>query len=286
MSTLTKVFIVLQLVFSIGLAVVVVMAVGSEKETKEKLKEYETGMLAAQAGTGQAINNKSALENQVQTSLEASRKATEDLKTALTQRTQELTQANTRLDVLQGQLTESNSIVSRSQATLSSAQERLTAREKEVEAMRPEFAKLREQNAQLVVANQQLQNSYDLAAKAVKTLQENIAEMKDKPEAATSKASASGTSAAAKILAGTQAPVEINGKVTGLRTDADKVYVTLSLGTRDKVQVDTKFMIYRDNTFVADARVQQVTPAESVAEVTMTAKGQSVQAGDLAKSGS
>jgi len=57
--------------------------------------------------------------------------------------------------------------------------------------------------------------------------------------------------------------------------------VELPLGSRDGISENTPLFIYRGQTgYVADAVVERVTPTASVAVVTKTREGQTVQTGD------
>lgn len=284
MNTLTKVFIVLQLAFSIGLAVVVVMAVGGDKEAKDKIRNENIGKTAAQAAGQGYMNEASASNSRLISALAENTRQIETVKADLAKTQNDLALKQTALDTLQSKEAEAQANLGRVSASLNSATERLAAREKEVETMRPEFAKLREQNAQLTTANQQLQDKYDLADKAIKTLQETIAEMKDKP-AGTTKVSAGTTGAVPQLFAGTPAAIQINGKITDVKNVGGQTMLTLALGTRDHVQQGTRLTVYRDKLYLGDALVQKATADESIALVTLVAKGQEIRATDLVISG-
>ncbi|MEI8198224.1 MAG: hypothetical protein WCI73_20215, partial [Phycisphaerae bacterium] len=270
MNTLTKVFIVLQLAFSIGLAVVVVMAVGGDKDAKDKIHNENIGKNAAVAAFQGAQNEAALSSSRLAQSMSEQAKQIEAIKADLAKTQNDLALKQTALDTLQSEKAEAQANLSRVSASLNSATDRLAAREKEVDTMRPEFAKLREQNAQLTTANQQLQDKYDLADKAIKTLQETIAELKEKP-ADTSKAAAGTAGTVAQLFAGTPAPIQINGKITEVKNIGGQTMLTLALGTRDHVQQGTRLTIYRDKLYLGDALVQKATADESIAMVTLTA---------------
>jgi hypothetical protein len=85
-----------------------------------------------------------------------------------------------------------------------------------------------------------------------------------------------------------QTPAVINGKISDVKPTVGRTLIELPLGTRDGVRKDTRFMIYRGNTYVADAVVVgNPEPDKSVAAVDANSvkAGETVQKGDMVMSG-
>lgn len=285
MSTLTKIFIVLQLVFSIGLAVVVVMTVGTQNNLGQNLRNEVAGRTAAQAAVSKADSQVATAEQQLQN---VQREAAE-VQTRLTRENADLLRqvADRQTSLEKAEATNMAQLAAQNRLTiaLTSLQERLTAREREIDQIRPELARLQQRAAEVERANQQLTNENSLAAKQIRTLQEMLASRPAESTPPRGGASMGAPASVAQMSAGASAPVQINGKITRVQEVSGKTYLSLGLGSRDGVQEGTSFMLYRGNTYLGDATIQKVTADESVAVVTQTAKGQSIRSNDMAISG-
>jgi myosin heavy subunit len=287
LSTLTKTFIVLQLVFAIGLAVMVFMTGNQAVTYRGQLTAAQTKQTAAVAAARevqtQLATQTAAFNQQLSTKDAEISSLHRDLDT----RAGELAQVSSRRDTLEAQVQSLQNDVQRLTTTTSGLKDVVVAKDQELTALRPQVAKLTQQNAELARKNSELSSLQDQSEKAIRTLQENLAQAK-RPAPATSTGSIQNGSAAgssvASLSTGTPTSATINGKVTNVETSNGKTFVNLSLGSRDGVQVNNRFTIYRGNDYVGDAVVQKVAPDQSVAVVTVNRLP--VQTSDLVISGS
>ena len=284
MSILTKVFIVLQLVFSIVVAVMVVMTYGPVQKYKQQIAVEHQARLAATAEIAKSANDRDAtlallekVKADLQTRVDAAQKAAD------TARADAVTKQG-QVDLLQAGVDGSISNVSRLTSTNAAQKDQIATLLTELTAMRADYNRLVPQNAELNRKNSELANQIDAAQKAIRTLQEELATNQAKSEAPKAGAATPGAGAAvAALSAGTPTSIQINGKVQKVEDLNGKTFVTLSLGSRDGVAIGNRFLVYRDNTYVGDVVIQRVTPDQTVGVVTVSKSAP--KASDLVISG-
>ena len=282
MNILTKTFIVLQLVFSIGLAVMIVLTIGEQNEYKSQVAGEHKARVAAVAAAQDASAKLALAETNLNEAKKDRSNDVAKLSADLERRTNDLNSAKTRQDTLEAQLADATANNTRLTNTIAAVRDQLAARDTDLKDLRPQVADFVKKNAELTRAIDQLSNEKELNVKAIKTLQEEIAVMK-RAESAPKTQAAAGGAAVSQLSAGTPTAVQINGKIQKVQDLNGRTFVTLSLGGRDGVQQGNRFTIYRNNEYVGDAVVQRVVPDQAIAEVTVTRKA--VQANDLVISG-
>ncbi len=262
MSTLTKIFIVLQLVFSITLSVFVFLTLGGQQKYKDLVETERSGKIAALASLGMANADVSKLQSQYAELQNAKTKEIADLNLELTRRTSDVNSARVRNDQLEAEKAEATANVQRLSTTIQLQQAAIQVRDTELSAIRPENQKLISQNAELNRKNNEQSQQIDLAEKTIRTLQETLASRPAAPQGSTGAASAT-----VATLSGVPTQAVINGTVTKVQDANGKTYATLSLGSRDGVQSNTRLLVYRGNTYIGDATVVRVTPDQAVAQI-------------------
>lgn len=277
MNILTKLFIVLQLVFAIGLAVMVVLTTGEQNRYKTLVVNESKGRLSALAEAQQTSGKLAVAEQNLNKVSEDRRAEVDGLKRDLERRTNEFNSVKARQDTLEAQLAEATSNNTRLTNTIAAVRDQLATRDTELKDLRPLVTETVKKNAELTRAIDQLSNEKELNLKAIRTLQEELAKRAETPKAQTA------GDTVKQLSAGTPTAVQVNGKIQKVQELNGRTYVTLSLGGRDGVQQGNRFTIYRNNEYVGDAVVQRVVPDQAIAEVTMTRKA--VQANDLVISG-
>lgn len=296
MSTLTKTFIVLTLVFSLALAVLLVLEVG-------RIAPYHEQLVAANAradASTVALATERTHLTALQTQAAQSQSELQDKVTALTQQINGLNTDIARLTIQNGTMEQRNAQLTNANtqqtAVINSMKDQTTELLKEIATIRPQITDLIAKNAELNRVNNELSTQNRFAEQAIRKLQ----------EAVVNAGSNGGAGAAINTTGGqvtqvdntntpasaTNAPARaaINGKVTNIRQAAGRTLIETPLGTTSQVKVGTRFTIYRNTgarpTWVADAVVSNVTDDASVATITDTNPGQTPQAGDLVMSAS
>lgn len=287
MSGLTKIFIVLQLVFSLVVSVLLVLMVAKLEPYKAQVDAAHTGRIAAQTQLA-------AIQQQLSASEAALTLARSDLQTAVTtgnnalmlaqaanaDLTQKLQDATVKAAQAQTQLTSLTNAI----ATL---KDLLSEKDKQLNELTPRVAQLTQQYNEVYRANNELQNQLRGAELTIRKLQEQIA------QAPTGGTTAPGTGAApadsgAQVTSLSAANSQaargpINATVTDINTSAGRTIMEVPLGTRDGVKNGNRFFIYRNNNYLGEAVITTVTPAASVLTVQGTPR-EPIQKGDMVMS--
>ena len=296
MSTLTKTFIVLTLVFSLALAVLLVLEVGKISPYNEELTAAKAQGVSATVALQQQQNLALAKQSELSKSIDQLQKSTADLTqqiNALNIANQGLATEKAGLEARAGLLTSTNT---QSLAVISSMKDQLSELMKENSSIRPQITDLIQKNAELNRVNNELQTQNRFAEQAIRKLQEQIADAGS--NGASGAINQTGNQVTAVAAGGTAAPASpaapetrspVNGRITHIAQAAGRTLIETPLGSSSQVKVGTHFTIYRNNgqraVWVGDAVVSNVTDDASVATVTNTNDGQQPQQGDLVMSG-
>ncbi len=284
MSILTKVFIVLALVFSLALSVFVILTLSQQDKYKLALQNAVVEKVGAQA----LLAKMEADRNNYRDGLDRLRTASLNDASTLQQQIRSL-QNTTATD--EREIATKNNDLNNAQASvtaLTTANQAMTDTlgrlNTELAQLRQDVPVLTQRNAELNRHNNELQTGLDEAQNAIRRLQEELAEAQQpQPQKTpTTGAQAGSSDNGTPTLS---ALVPINGKVERVDSLNGRTFLTLSLGKRDNIQDNFRFTIYRGNSYIGDAVVRKVAVDESVAEVTMLKPGEEVQASDLAISG-
>jgi len=282
LSTLTKIFIVLQLVVSLIISVVLVFGVGRIQNYKADVDAANTQRVAAQASYQKAQNDILVAQAQV---ADATAKATaqvNDLARANNDLTTKNAELASQIGALQARNAQQQNSISQLTSSIDSQNSLLAAKDKELSSLRPDNASLLQKNAELNRVNNELSTQQRFAEQAIRKLQEQLASA---PTTGGAAAPAEGNGAQVASLSAAPGGAQINGKITQVAQSAGHTIIELPLGDRDGVKVNTRFTIYRDTAYVGDAVVQNVFPDSSVAQVTTVKPGDSVKQGDLVMTG-
>ncbi len=282
MSGLTKILIVLQLVFSIALSVVVVMMVSRQESYKSELDNVRAGSVSSAATVAQLNQERTSWErdgNDAMTKLADFKNTAMQTQTAQTTKINSLQSEKEQLAVANAQLASQNR---QSGITINSQAAMISALHAQVEEALPKENKLIAENSGLNRTNAELTTQNHGAEETIRRLQEQIAQLLQQNP------TTGAASAQAQTLdnsTGQQTPVKVNGEITAIEQSAGRTYIETKLGTNDGVKAQTRLAIYRGNSYVGDAVVTTVTQNASVAVVLMVKPGEAVQKSDLVMSG-
>ena len=286
MSGLTKILIVLQLVFSVAVAVLLMLMVSRQQSYKTELDNVRTAHIAALATAGHANSELAALRDELSREQGLSKTSEQSLAAASGAAVAAQAKADTTIQSLQKDLQQKETqLVSLTDTikTLSAQNEHFS---KENQEMTPKLTELVGRNADIARRNNELENAVRSAEQAIRKLQEEITLM-------TAKGGSASASAATANIGNQVLPLNetrsgsgpINGQVTDLQQYAGRTYISTPLGTRDGLKSGSVLAVYRGNTYLGDARVENVTANESVAVMTAIKQGETIQKGDLVMSG-
>lgn len=279
MSALTKMLIVLQLVFALVCSTLLVLMVSKQQDYKVKFDQAQTGNIALNAIGADKDRQIASLTGQLDNANKLLTAANNDARQANSKLTQGLAGADAEKLALGSQVATLQSSVNSLTAANNTQASQVQNLNDELSKTRPQVAALTRQNSEITRALNEKTNSLAAAEQAIIKLQEQLAQNKTPSGAVAPMGSerqiTSLTPAAAAPAAKVNAEVTVVREVTGRPT------IGLQVGTRDGIQANTKLVIYRGNSYIGDAVVQQATPEESVAVVVSTKPGATVQKGDL-----
>jgi len=281
LSTLTKIFIVLQLICSVAVSVILVFGVSRLQNYRQDVDAANARAVAAQASYQKGQNDIQLAQAQA---AEASQKMTAQLND-LSKSNNDLTtkngQLSSQIGALEARNAQQQNSISQLTSSIDSQNSLLAAKDKELSDLRPENASLIQKNAELNRVNNELSTQQRFAEQAIRKLQEQLASNATGPGAA---APAEGNGGQVASLS-SAASGAINAKITQVSQSAGHTLVEMPLGDRDGIKVNTRFTIYRNSGYVGDAVVQKVFPDTSVAQVTVVRPGDTVKQGDLVTTG-
>ncbi len=282
MHVLTKVFVVIAAILSVALSALVIAYAVNTDRVAAAYQEQVSLRVAAESNAMAAA----AVSGTEKTRLASAKEQLERDNATLADRIRTLEADNARLltdkktaeqerDSITAKIAELGETV-KTQAAL------ITSYRDEVTGLRNSELTFRQREIDLNSTLSDRDSQVEVLTQSVRALQEQLAEIKR---------SASGAPAAG-VISGADQPFSytgpvINGRIEAVSTDAatGKVVVKVNVGTNDKVSKNMRFAIVRGTeTFVGHMVIVKPDLKWSVGEVTLTAKGSSVQEGDLIKS--
>jgi hypothetical protein len=289
MNGLTKVLIVLQLVFALVCSVLLVLMVSKQENYKAVTDAARATFqgLQAQVAAEQAKNAGFQTEA-AEASKKASDKNTENLKLQAA-----LTQAQAAADATIQELNIRLASAEAKNRQLTAVSDTLTAsnklKDEELDKLRPMIEKLNREYSQSNQSLSEVTNLLRSAENTIKRLQEQLAQLASN----TTGAAGDGAGAVAPLNAANQittlvsgnsgnaGAAQVNCKINIVESHNGRTFIELPLGTRDGLQLNTRMFVYRNTGFVADAVVQSVTPDQAIAVITDVKAGETVKQGDL-----
>ena len=281
MSTLTKILVVLQLVFSLVIAVVLVFGTGHLENYRNEVDASHTQAVAAQALLAKSQNDVAVANAQVADVNSRMAAATDELKKQNNDLATKLAQTSSERGALEAQNAQELSSISQLSSSNDSQNKLIAAKDTELAQLRPENVSLVQKNAELNRVNNDQSTSNRLAEQAIRKLQEQLAATETGPSKSGAAAPGESSDMGVASLSASPANAQINAKITSIAPSAGHTLIEVPLGTRDGVKVNTALRIYRNSGYVGDAVVQSVFADSSVAQVTIVKPGDSIKVGDL-----
>jgi hypothetical protein len=287
MSTLTKIFIILQLVFSLTLSVMVALWVGSQPKYKEQVEAQARMTMAAQAALAREEYISNARSNavaQLTAALQADQNANKqrllDSANALAAKERETADLNARIN-------EIDATNRQYAATIQSLKDQYTTVSTQLTALQNDNLKQLRRSEELARINESVTTERDALLKSLSKTQEELKavtnlydDVKNHPAAGAGAGSAGGGS----IVDGSVTPLvktTVNAAVTKVDETNGKTSFALPLGKRDGMQNGQRLIISRNNSYIGDAIVVSTNVDALVAQVDILKRGETVHAGDI-----
>ncbi len=284
MNTLTKIFVVLQLVLALVLAVVVVVFAYKQGNYRHAVAVQQKARIAAAAALALAETQNADLQRRLIATEKAATAQAGRLQSQLLALQAKRAADQTRLARLEAQAGQSRTNVALLTNTVHSLNAQVAAATSQLNALRPEVLKYINENAQLNRRIYEVTDDSNIEKKTIQTLQENIAALNHRLRLSAARPTQR-QAALGAALAGVYTPVLVNGRVRHVRHFQGRIYVSTTLGTRDGVRKGTRLVVYQDHRYIGDILVQNVDATESVGVVTLHAPGAVINNHDLVMSG-
>jgi hypothetical protein len=280
LSALTKMFIVLQLVFSLVCAVLLVLFISKTenyKLTVDRVRTENVGLAAsyakAEGSRALAETNKDSLQTQLNDALNQLTKVKADAATTSAKQ-------DAAVQDLKNQLAAANAAIQSKESTNNLNAATIAANQAELAKLRPQVADLTKQYNEVYRAKNEVDNQLKAAELAIRKLQETIAQM---PGGGAGAVAPVGSESQIQVLTASNAIAgsKINGRISDVALAQGRTLIEMPLGERDGIKVGTKMYVYRATGYVGDVTVERVSPDQSVAVVISTKPGEAVKVGDL-----
>jgi hypothetical protein len=290
MNTLTKLFIVLQLVFAIAVSVIVVMTVSALPKYKEQVEAWQKATIAAQAALAREVSNGvslNALNNTLKQENVTLAAELGNTKNSMASQISLAEKNNTELTTKISELTATN----QTQANvISSLKTQYTQQSESLVKANADSLKFLNRSEEVNRENDKLRQENSQLTKALRMTQERLVETEQRYDALkNAPKQTAGAGGGAGIVGGGSVPTvaagyetPINGPIGKIEMKDERTYFTLTLGTRDGLQKGMVLMISRGNSYIGDAEIVNTKVNEAVAVIKVLKAGQSVQTGDLA----
>ncbi len=287
MNTVTRIFVVLQLVLALALSVLVVVFVSKQTNYRNMIVSTQQAAIAASAGLAREKLLNSNLSNELASAQESAASAQRHLNSEVVSLQGKLADAQTQIAELQASSSAKSTNVSLLTNTVHSLNTQVADETAQLNKLRPEQLKLINERAQLSRRVTELTNERDVARKTIQVLQESVAKLRHHLRVAMAAAKSPSTSMAstAAVLQGVPTAVAVNGSITKVAKYNGKIYVSCNLGSKDGVNHGTRLTVYRGNKYIADILVQRSDATHSVGVVTLQAPDQMVAKADMVMSG-
>ena len=280
MSTMTKVFTVLNAVMSIALSCLFIAAAAQWDNWKDLARTYQ--------------GQRDAAISQWQNAVASGQAATALKDEAIASKNSELARAQSEIQDLTEKLTKNASelTLEKNRAVALDAgrtklQETLDTMTGELKSVRGQNGELLRQNTDLQSRNARMNNRNLELTTNVTILQEENRNIQEKLYACqTGRGGVSSpTRSAVDSVPGTVAvpAPRVAGAIKGEITNVDGTYASVNVGESSGVHTGMTFMIYRSGSYLGDLVIETVRPGEAVGKLTtMAAAG--VRSGDSVRS--
>ena len=277
MSTLTKIFVVVQLLLVLFASVVMIQHVARTEDWKALAEDQTRQRVSAEA---QAANSALALQR-VEKQYEAEKLKTLDL---IKQHTSEIDTKRGEINRLSRALTASQNTTKVNNATLSALQKSVDKEIELREEMRVELARLHKQSIRDGDQIRGLQGLLKDKDATIENLTRSVSVLQ--VQAAQAAAEAKDLRERLKGIIGVGTPtvasvVTTGPKIEGTVTAVKANIASLNVGAADGVKKNMEFIIYRGADFVARLKVADVYPSTCAGIIT-SARRRDVRKGDKA----
>ena len=287
MNTLTKTFVLLQLVLALVLSVLVILFADKQQNYRSQVATSQKAQIVAQAMTSQLQQANTNLQTQLTAALQAGAEKAGRLNNTILNVQSKLADDQTTIAQLRVAKSQLQTSITDLTSTVSSLNKQVAGENAILNTMRPKLLTYVNQNAELGRRITELTNERNVARQTIQVLQESVASLHrqmSKMEVAAKTSSPTSHTLSAGV-AGVPTSVQVNGTVMKVASYNGHTYVSASLGTRDGVAKGTRLTIYSNGRYIGDVVVQKADATESVGVVSLQAPGTTIAPHEMVMSG-
>ncbi len=287
MNTLTKTFVLLQLVLALVLSVLVILFADKQQNYRSQVATSQKAQIVAQAMTSQLQQANTNLQTQLTAALQAGAEKAGRLNNSILDLQSKLADDQTTIAQLRVAKSQLQTSITDLTSTVSSLNKQVAEQNSILNTMRPKLLTYVNQNAELGRRITELTNERNVARQTIQVLQESVASLHrqmSKMEVA-AKTSSPTSGALSSAVAGVPTSVQVNGTVMKVASYNGHTYISASLGTRDGVGKGTRLTIYANGRYIGDVVVQKADATESVGVVSLQAPGTTIAPHEMVMSG-
>jgi chromosome segregation ATPase len=287
LNTLTKTFVLLQLVLALVLSVLVILFADKQQNYRSQVATSQKAQIVAQAMTSQLQQANTNLQTQLTAALQAGAEKAGRLNNSILDLQSKLADDQTTIAQLRVAKSQLQTSITDLTSTVSSLNKQVAEQNSILNTMRPKLLTYVNQNAELGRRITELTNERNVARQTIQVLQESVASLHrqmSKMEVA-AKTSSPTSGALSSAVAGVPTSVQVNGTVMKVASYNGHTYISASLGTRDGVGKGTRLTIYANGRYIGDVVVQKADATESVGVVSLQAPGTTIAPHEMVMSG-
>ena len=287
MNTLTKTFVLLQLVLALVLSVLVILFADKQQNYRSQVATSQKAQIVAQAMTSQLQQANTNLQTQLTAALQAGAEKAGRLNNSILDLQSKLADDQTTIAQLRVAKSQLQTSITDLTSTVSSLNKQVAEQNSILNTMRPKLLTYVNQNAELGRRITELTNERNVARQTIQVLQESVASLHrqmSKMEVA-AKTSSPTSGALSSAVAGVPTSVQVNGTVMKVASYNGHTYISASLGTRDGVGKGSRLTIYANGRYIGDVVVQKADATESVGVVSLQAPGTTIAPHEMVMSG-
>lgn len=271
MSIFTRIFVVLVMLLSVLLVALVVPYVVNSDNFKGKWEDERTRRIVAEVNAQMAEARVTETMQALNTEISNRDEQLQALGAQISQKDIKLGDQQAQIIQLQNL----NADVRQQLATLASASDQnaklLEVASSEVTDRREKMLRLQQKNIEVADALRSKiveSETLDRQVRLLKEQQTDLLKQNENLEQRATTGTAPGTAAGAPSV-GFESSTAIRGVVTDIQKINDETFVAINVGSNDKVQTGTRFMIHRGNEFLGSAVIMKVDLNSSAGRVTL-----------------
>ena len=264
MNVVTKVFVVLVTILSVGLVALVVPFVANTEHFRQKAQEAEAAVLLAQQ-TAQLRQSQLADVQQKDSQMVTALKGENaNLLGQINHLTQQVEERQTQLSSSQAKNASYEANLSRLTAASQQQARIITEYEGELKERREQVLKQQTQIIQLIDRNKDLDSQLQALERQVRRVSEKMTQLEERNSGLEIKLAQLPPEWQAKLLteeapAGPIVPKSpIKGTVTGIERFDDETYAQVNVGKTDGVLENMKFLVHRGSQFLGSLIITTV----------------------------